>query len=82
MVGANRVQILPVRRASSTVSRTGSKDDDGSPSSDSADDEGNDGARGKQTKKARASRPKVRTGCVTCKIRRVKCDEVGTIYSR
>ncbi|WPG99354.1 Hypothetical protein R9X50_00216800 [Acrodontium crateriforme] len=26
-------------------------------------------------KKTRASRPKVRTGCQTCKIRRVKCDE-------
>ncbi|CRK38973.1 hypothetical protein BN1708_007942 [Verticillium longisporum] len=26
-------------------------------------------------KKKRASRPKVRTGCLTCKIRRVKCDE-------
>ncbi|KAK5120504.1 hypothetical protein LTR85_006159 [Meristemomyces frigidus] len=26
-------------------------------------------------KKSRASKPKVRTGCQTCKIRRVKCDE-------
>ena len=26
-------------------------------------------------KQSRASKPKVRTGCVTCKIRRVKCDE-------
>src|SRR5271156_3905141 len=24
----------------------------------------------------RARKPKVRTGCVTCKIRRIKCDEV------
>ncbi|KAH6692704.1 hypothetical protein F5X68DRAFT_60380 [Plectosphaerella plurivora] len=28
-----------------------------------------------QPKKTRASRPKVRTGCLTCKERRVKCDE-------
>ncbi|CAG9984358.1 unnamed protein product [Clonostachys byssicola] len=28
-----------------------------------------------QPKKRRASKPKVRTGCVSCKIRRVKCDE-------
>ncbi|KAF6836566.1 hypothetical protein CPLU01_03601 [Colletotrichum plurivorum] len=28
-----------------------------------------------QTKKKRASRPKARSGCITCKIRRVKCDE-------
>ncbi|RDL42375.1 uncharacterized protein BP5553_02354 [Venustampulla echinocandica] len=28
-----------------------------------------------QAKKPRASRPKVKTGCVTCKARRVKCDE-------
>ncbi|KAK4123060.1 hypothetical protein N657DRAFT_574109 [Parathielavia appendiculata] len=27
------------------------------------------------TKRTRASKPKVRTGCITCKIRRVKCDE-------
>ncbi|KAK4126656.1 hypothetical protein N657DRAFT_643442 [Parathielavia appendiculata] len=26
-------------------------------------------------KRTRASKPKVRTGCITCKIRRVKCDE-------
>ena len=26
-------------------------------------------------KRARASKPKVRSGCITCKIRRVKCDE-------
>ncbi|KAI5926643.1 hypothetical protein F4810DRAFT_479813 [Camillea tinctor] len=28
-----------------------------------------------EAKRTRASKPKVRTGCVTCKIRRVKCDE-------
>ncbi|TVY39574.1 Transcriptional regulatory protein [Lachnellula occidentalis] len=27
------------------------------------------------SKKARASRPKVKSGCITCKVRRVKCDE-------
>ncbi|KAH6682483.1 hypothetical protein B0J14DRAFT_123428 [Halenospora varia] len=27
------------------------------------------------SQKARAKRPKVRTGCFTCKVRRVKCDE-------
>lgn len=28
-----------------------------------------------QSRRKRASKPKVRTGCTTCKIRRVKCDE-------
>src|SRR5450755_1287659 len=28
-----------------------------------------------EIKRTRAHKPKVRTGCVTCKIRRVKCDE-------
>ena len=77
MVAANKVQILPVRRALSSVSGSGSRNDSGSQSSDSAEDEGGGGGRGNQTKKARASKPKVRTGCVTCKIRRVKCDEVS-----
>ncbi|WJG35826.1 uncharacterized protein FOBCDRAFT_228081, partial [Fusarium oxysporum Fo47] len=26
-------------------------------------------------KRTRASRPKVKTGCITCKIRHLKCDE-------
>ncbi|TVY82416.1 Transcriptional regulatory protein moc3 [Lachnellula suecica] len=30
---------------------------------------------GRAPKKARASRPKVKSGCITCKTRRVKCDE-------
>ncbi|KAH8808483.1 hypothetical protein F5884DRAFT_821808 [Xylogone sp. PMI_703] len=30
---------------------------------------------GGSTKRARASRPKVKSGCITCKARRVKCDE-------
>ncbi|KAL2848435.1 hypothetical protein BJY01DRAFT_246447 [Aspergillus pseudoustus] len=33
-------------------------------------------------RKARASKPKVRTGCITCKIRRVKCDEGKPACSR
>src|SRR3954470_12179261 len=28
-----------------------------------------------EIKRTRAHKPKVRTGCVTCKVRRVKCDE-------
>ncbi|KAK0742197.1 hypothetical protein B0T21DRAFT_125491 [Apiosordaria backusii] len=32
-------------------------------------------ASGQIKKRTRASRPKVRTGCITCKIRRVKCGE-------
>ncbi|KAH8893618.1 hypothetical protein GQ53DRAFT_717175 [Thozetella sp. PMI_491] len=31
--------------------------------------------RATQPKKTRASRPKVRSGCISCKIRRIKCDE-------
>ncbi|KAH8651132.1 hypothetical protein BX600DRAFT_473129 [Xylariales sp. PMI_506] len=33
-------------------------------------------------KNTRASKPKVRTGCITCKIRRVKCDEARPICQR
>ncbi|KAK2001498.1 hypothetical protein LX36DRAFT_653242 [Colletotrichum falcatum] len=33
-------------------------------------------------KKTRTSKPKVRTGCKTCKIRRVKCDEARPICER
>ncbi|KAI1207985.1 uncharacterized protein F4807DRAFT_161118 [Annulohypoxylon truncatum] len=33
-------------------------------------------------KRKRASRPKVRTGCITCKIRRVKCDETKPACTR
>ncbi|EFQ26013.1 hypothetical protein CGRA01v4_14432 [Colletotrichum graminicola] len=33
-------------------------------------------------KKTRSSKPKVRTGCKTCKIRRVKCDEARPICER
>jgi Fungal Zn(2)-Cys(6) binuclear cluster domain len=28
-----------------------------------------------ENKKKRVGRPKVKTGCITCKVRRVKCDE-------
>ncbi|KAJ0416331.1 hypothetical protein BJY00DRAFT_291773 [Aspergillus carlsbadensis] len=33
-------------------------------------------------RRSRASKPKVRTGCITCKIRRVKCDEGKPSCSR
>ncbi|KAI1779570.1 hypothetical protein F4818DRAFT_145091 [Hypoxylon cercidicola] len=33
-------------------------------------------------KRKRASKPKVRTGCITCKIRRVKCDETKPACTR
>ncbi|KAK3671148.1 hypothetical protein LTR78_008949 [Recurvomyces mirabilis] len=82
MVGANKVQILPVRRALSSVSTSGSKNDSVSLSSDSADDDGEGGGPSKKTKKPRTSKPKVRTGCTTCKIRRVKCDETKPACTR
>ncbi|KAL3457038.1 hypothetical protein BJX64DRAFT_29160 [Aspergillus heterothallicus] len=34
------------------------------------------------SRRTRASKPKVRTGCITCKIRRVKCDETKPACSR
>lgn len=42
--------------------------------SDGSEDGRSPGAEVKM-KKSRASKPKVKTGCQTCKIRRVKCDE-------
>ncbi|TQS32088.1 hypothetical protein Golomagni_07605, partial [Golovinomyces magnicellulatus] len=45
-----------------------------SPSSSSSSDE--------PKKRSRVSKPKVRTGCITCKIRRVKCDEVAPSCNR
>ncbi|KAK1997653.1 hypothetical protein LX36DRAFT_681571 [Colletotrichum falcatum] len=38
--------------------------------------------RSDATKRKRASKPKVRSGCVTCKVRRVKCDERKPTCSR
>ncbi|KAI2613794.1 uncharacterized protein GGS25DRAFT_17386 [Hypoxylon fragiforme] len=35
-----------------------------------------------ETKRKRTSKPKVRTGCITCKIRRVKCDETKPACTR
>jgi hypothetical protein len=32
--------------------------------------------RSKDGTRKRAAKPKVRTGCITCKVRRVKCDEM------
>jgi hypothetical protein len=32
-------------------------------------------SRDEKKTRTRAGKPKVRTGCITCKIRRVKCDE-------
>ncbi|PVI02591.1 hypothetical protein DM02DRAFT_612826 [Periconia macrospinosa] len=37
---------------------------------------------GAQQRKTRASNPKVRTGCKTCKIRRLKCDETRPVCQR
>jgi Zn(2)-Cys(6) binuclear cluster domain-containing protein len=38
--------------------------------------------RAPSTNRKRASMPKVRTGCVTCKVRHVKCDERRQVCSR
>ena len=64
---ASKIQILPLRRAQSVQPTRTSR----SPTRHS--DDGDD--MPPATKRSRASKPKVRTGCLTCKIRRVKCDE-------
>ncbi|KAK5168096.1 uncharacterized protein LTR77_006664 [Saxophila tyrrhenica] len=63
-----KVQTVAIRQASN------------SPSSSESPPESNESGRenastSKETKKKRTSKPKVRSGCVTCKIRRIKCDE-------
>ncbi|TKA82888.1 hypothetical protein B0A55_01172 [Friedmanniomyces simplex] len=65
-------QKLPIRRAP----RNG-RESISPPSDDSTERERQQGK-----KVPRASKPKVRTGCVTCKIRRVKCDEVKPACDR
>ncbi len=67
-MSAPKIQILALRKASS------------SPSSSESPPESHDSGSGKDSgaqreKKKRTSKPKVRSGCVTCKIRRIKCDE-------
>ncbi|TKA28716.1 hypothetical protein B0A50_03044 [Salinomyces thailandicus] len=65
---ADKVKILPLR----APARAAEGDDSGN-----GDGRGGKGVvRAKPAKISRASNPKVRTGCSTCKIRRVKCDEV------
>ncbi|KAH8651519.1 hypothetical protein BGZ60DRAFT_187241 [Tricladium varicosporioides] len=46
-----------------------------SPTSTTGASPGRTEAEGQKVRKTRASKPKVKTGCQTCKIRRVKCDE-------
>ncbi|KAK3618232.1 hypothetical protein LTR56_024776 [Elasticomyces elasticus] len=67
---------LPIRRASPKVDIS----DSASPLSELSNDSTEKERR--RAKIARASKPKVRTGCVTCKIRRVKCDEVKPSCNR
>ncbi|KAK3700987.1 hypothetical protein LTR37_015693 [Vermiconidia calcicola] len=64
-MAAEKIQILPLRRVASSSPSSG---DYRSSESESPPHKAN-------TKKSRTSKPKVRSGCVTCKIRRVKCDE-------
>ncbi|KAH6663086.1 hypothetical protein B0J14DRAFT_280144 [Halenospora varia] len=45
------------------------------PTSSTGASPGRTEAEGQKVRKTRASKPKVKTGCQTCKIRRVKCDE-------
>jgi hypothetical protein len=59
-----KVQILPLRRAPTATGAVTSKEKSPTSSSDS---------QGSTSKRPRASKPKVRTGCLTCKIRRVSC---------
>lgn len=69
-----KVQILPLRRTLPQPSKTPHNNSGDGHTQTSAEDS-IDGQCATGPKKNRASKPKVRTGCLTCKIRRVKCDE-------
>ena len=71
---AAKIQILPLRRAH-TPSSSSSDDSTSSQPHDS-------GEELHTTKQKRTSKPKVRSGCITCKIRRVKCDETKPACDR
>jgi len=77
-MSAGKVQILPLRRAT-PPDRACSQNARSATPSDSG---GNGECLRANSTKARASKPKVRTGCITCKIRRIKCDETQPACSR
>ncbi|KAK5134157.1 hypothetical protein LTR08_006932 [Meristemomyces frigidus] len=70
-MAAPKIQILPLRRAEPR--RT---------SRSQTPHSGDSAHSPPLTKRPRASKPKVRTGCLTCKIRRIKCDEIKPCCSR
>lgn len=77
-MSAGKVQILPIRQATPS-DQTWSKNPRSGSSSNSG---GNGECRSEKVRKPRASKPKVRTGCITCKIRRIKCDETQPACNR
>lgn len=68
----HKIAILPLRR-SSTQSSITSRASSATASSDQQE---------QRPKRTRASKPKVRSGCLTCKIRRIKCDELKPACQR
>ena len=76
---AAKIAILPLKRASPPVPhQQQSTDDSNNQSPPKADAIG----KVKPAKRSRSSKSKVRTGCLTCKIRRVKCDETKPACNR
>ncbi len=71
-MAAGKIQIIPILRKTSSLSSR----------SETPPEQGQDAAQEPKEKKKRASKPKVRSGCVTCKIRRIKCDEAKPECSR
>ncbi|KAK6443461.1 hypothetical protein LTR95_000288 [Oleoguttula sp. CCFEE 5521] len=75
-MGADKIQILPIRRLTPTSAKPTRSPTSSSTSESSAD------ALPAPVKKTRLGKPKVKTGCKTCKIRRVKCDETKPACDR
>lgn len=71
-----KVPILPLRRAQPPpLTRDGASGNSISDGRSTSIATATSGGRESRPKQGRASKPKTRTGCSTCKIRRVKCDE-------
>ncbi|KAI7287423.1 hypothetical protein KC345_g566 [Hortaea werneckii] len=71
-----KLPILPLRRAQPPpLSRDGASGSSISGGRSTSFATATSGGRESRPKQGRASKPKTRTGCSTCKIRRVKCDE-------
>nr|OQO29318.1 hypothetical protein B0A51_02894 [Rachicladosporium sp. CCFEE 5018]OQO29868.1 hypothetical protein B0A51_02320 [Rachicladosporium sp. CCFEE 5018] len=75
-MGADKIQIVPIRRPPPSLAKSTR-----SPASSSTSESSED-ALPAPVKKTRLGKPKVKTGCKTCKIRRVKCDETKPACDR